>query len=87
MCEAMASGLVPITSSVTAIPEFVKDGVSGYTTKSAKEIAARIEYLYTNPTLFSEMSHNATVAISKKCSVKITMPKEVELIESLISNS
>lgn len=87
MCEAMASGLVPITSSVTAIPEFVKDGVSGYTTKSAKEIAARIEYLYTNPTLFSEMSHNATEAISKKCSVKITMPKEVELIESMISNS
>ncbi|MBK8291291.1 MAG: glycosyltransferase family 4 protein [Flammeovirgaceae bacterium] len=87
MCEAMASGLVPITSSVTAIPEFVKDGVNGCTTKSAKEIAERIEYLYANPAIFSEMSQNATEAILKKCSVKVTMPQEIELIESLISAS
>ncbi len=87
MCEAMASGLVPITSLKTAIPEFVTNGVSGFTTKNVNEIAERIEYLYFNPTIFSKMSREAASAISKKCSVMVTMPQEIELIESLISNS
>src|SRR5262249_34617738 len=29
MCEAMSSGLVPIATRVSAIPEFVSDGVNG----------------------------------------------------------
>lgn len=87
MCEAMCSGLVPITSAVAAIPEFVTDGISGFTTQSATEIAERIEYLYYNPSVFQQMSHNAHQAIMEKCSVDVTFPKEVTLVESLIRTS
>ena len=50
--EAMSCGLVPVTSNVCAIPEFVtpKCGfINNY-----HEIANAIEILYLNPTMFKE---------------------------------
>lgn len=80
MCEAMSSGLVPITSNSTAIPEFVNDGVSGYLTNNADEIAEKIKQLFKDPKVFSEMSKNASHEINMKCGLDETILKELELI-------
>lgn len=81
MCEAMSSGLVPLTSNNTAIPEFVQQGTSGFLTKDAKEIAAAIETLYYNPGLFTNMSHKAAAAIRRTCSLDVIVKTELSLIE------
>lgn len=85
MSEAMCSGLVPITSNNTAIPEFVEDGFSGFLTTGPSQIANRIEQLYTNPEDFLRMSKQAHLSIVTKCSNEVTLPMEIELIRSLSS--
>ena len=83
MCEAMSSGLVPITSNNSAIPEFV-DRNSGYLTNNYKEIAEAIIEISENYDLFKEMSYNASKSIEKKCTVNKTILKEIELIKEMI---
>ncbi|MGZ4954017.1 MAG: glycosyltransferase [Methylobacter sp.] len=62
--EAMASGLVPVTNAVGAIPEFV-DQASGFACEpeDAIEMANCIERLYFDETLFASMSRAAAKAI------------------------
>jgi glycosyltransferase involved in cell wall biosynthesis len=83
MCEAMSSGLVPITSNNTAIPEFV-DSNSGYLTNNYKEIAESIIEMNENYDLFKEKSYNASISIEKKCGMNKTILKEIELIKDMI---
>lgn len=86
MCEAMSSGLVPITSLNTAIPEFVKDGLSGFLTTSPKEIALKIEQLYSNPDLFMKMSETASIEITAQSSLQKVVNEEINLIENHLQN-
>lgn len=79
MCEAMSSGLVPLTSNNTAIPEYVYDDC-GYLTNNYHELAAAIEELYYDSNLFLEKSKNASKNISELCSPKVVIKKELELI-------
>lgn len=80
MCEAMSSGLVPISSYNTAIPEFVTDGVTGLLTNSAEEIADAIDRLYNNPRLFLDISKNAAEHIQKISGTHWVTEEEVRLI-------
>lgn len=59
--EAMASGLVPVTNAVAAIPEFVGDDC-GVLAKGEdyKKLAMGISYLYQNPEAFNSMSQRAS---------------------------
>lgn len=80
MCEAMSSGLVPITSNNTAIPEFVTDKETGLLTKSYSDVAMAIDYLYNSPEQFINMSRNASKAVSEKCGMDVVIEKERQLI-------
>lgn len=80
MCEAMSSGLVPISSNNTAIPEFVEHGVSGFLTNNYIEIADSIEYIYKNPAQFKNMSIKASLLITDKCSNEIVINRELDLM-------
>ncbi|WP_299093777.1 glycosyltransferase family 4 protein [uncultured Metabacillus sp.] len=66
--EAMSSGLVPVTSSVYAIPEFIDD-TCGYL--APKEdylgLADAIEDLYHNPEIFLEKSANSASRVRNQC--------------------
>ena len=84
MCEAMASGLVPITSPVGGIPEFATDKISSYQVSTASEIAERIEFLYHNPQEFVKMSEQARLSVEDKCGTKETISREMNLFQSLI---
>jgi glycosyltransferase involved in cell wall biosynthesis len=81
MCEAMMSGLVPITSRTTGIPEFVSNCVDGFLCKSAKEMALKIEQLYNNPAMFLSMSAQAHKNILDKCGSSKIIKKELCYIE------
>jgi glycosyltransferase involved in cell wall biosynthesis len=82
MCEAMSSGLVPITTNNTAIPEFVSHQKSGFLTNNPEEIADAIEKLYYEPKLFTEVSANAAASIRQLCNIENITKKELTLIEN-----
>ncbi|MBY0537540.1 MAG: glycosyltransferase family 4 protein [Chitinophagaceae bacterium] len=81
MCEAMSSGLVPITSNNTAIPEFVENDKTGIVTNSVSEIERAFERLYSDPIYFKELSRNAAKSIRSKCSIQKIVKQELTLIQ------
>lgn len=81
MCEGMACGLVPITSNNTAIPEFVKNKVSGFLTNNADEIVESIDYLYNHPIEFKRISFSASKMIIEKCGSGKIIKEELNFIE------
>lgn len=84
MCEAMSSGLVPISSNNTAIPEFLPDEYN-LALSGAKESAKRIIELIRNGDEFIELSAKVSSFIKEKCSIAQTTEKELNLIKELNS--
>lgn len=84
MCEAMSSGLIPITSNNTAIPEFVMNNVTGFVTQSENDIVKSIDYLYKHPDKFIEMSKASSEQIAEKCGMEQVISAEKKLIRSKI---
>ncbi|MGX1191903.1 glycosyltransferase family 4 protein [Metabacillus sp. SLBN-84] len=66
--EAMSSGLVPVTSAVYAIPEFIDDSC-GFLAKGEDYmgLAEAIEYLYYNPKAFLQKSEEAAHIVRFQC--------------------
>lgn len=86
MCEAMASGLVPISTNVAAIPEFVDNGKTGLlgAPESPKDLADLIEELYFDPALFLRLSRAASESIEQKCGFEATIQAEVQLMRKQV---
>jgi L-malate glycosyltransferase len=83
MCEAMSSGLVPVTCSNTAIPEFVEDHQTGLFADNPKQMAESILELFLKEELFQSLSANASLSIKNKCSLHLIVEKELELIQNI----
>lgn len=82
--EAMASGLVPVTSRVAAIPEFVDEGsaiLAG--PEDAAGLAAGIARLWADPDLFRRMSAAAAARVRSISGKDSTIGKELALIHGL----
>jgi glycosyltransferase involved in cell wall biosynthesis len=80
--EAMASGLVPITTNNAAIPEFVNNTCGIIVEpENPKAIAEAIEFLYKNPNKFLELSKNASMRVNQQLNFKQTIIKELEIIK------
>lgn len=77
--EAMIAGLVPVTSNVMAIPEFVNEEC-GYLLDADDYVgmANAIEELYNNPEKFMTMSNNAHSHVIEKCPYVATIGREME---------
>jgi UDP-N-acetylglucosamine 2-epimerase (non-hydrolysing) len=80
MCEAMSSGLIPISSNNTAIPEFVTHQQTGYLTNSSQEIADTIKMLYYNPSEFLKVSQCAALSIIQKSGSGVVIKKEMNMM-------
>lgn len=80
MCEAMSSGLVPITSNNTAIPEFVskKEGFLCDNLRINTFLDA-FDALQDNKR-FLDMSESAHQAVAQKCSLEETIMRELKII-------
>ena len=79
--EAMASGLVPVTTRVAAVPEFV-DEDCGFLAPPEDYVALAdaIETLYRDKELFLALSAKAAARVRKQCGVEQTTMKERMLI-------
>jgi glycosyltransferase involved in cell wall biosynthesis len=81
MCEAMSSGLVPVTTGVTAIPEFVtKDKGMLVSGEDYVGLANAVEELYNQPDKFCRLSRNASEGIIKQSGKQAIVAKELETI-------
>lgn len=79
--EAMSSGLVPVTTGISAIPEFL-DESCGYLTKpeDATGLAAAIADLYKHPQKFLDMSRAAAKRVRSQSSANEIIRQELALI-------
>lgn len=79
--EAMSSGLVPVTSAVYAIPEFI-DESCGFLAEGEdyKGLADAIEYLYKHPEVFLEKSAKSAERIRYQCGKNKMIQQEIEEI-------
>lgn len=79
--EAMASGLVPVTSAVAAIPDFV-DEHSGILApaEDAVAMADGIGRLVDNPEEFLAMSREAAARVRRQSAASIIIKRELDLI-------
>lgn len=83
MCEAMSSGLVPVTNEIAAIPEYVSDFESGLLAPPEDHVglADRIERLYYNADLFLALSQGASTSVRAQCGAAATTAREIEIIQ------
>ncbi|WP_432457714.1 FkbM family methyltransferase [Cellulomonas iranensis] len=81
--EAMASGLVPVTNAVAAVPEFVDEesGVLAPGDDHAVMAAGMLE-LVRDPERFSRMSAAAAARVERQSSARSVITAEIELIRS-----
>lgn len=81
MCEAMASGLVVLSSNVSAIPEFVENGVTGFLFENnPRDFVEGLKLLSADPDLFNTISLNASKSIEQKCNMNLVAFSELNLI-------
>ncbi len=86
--EAMSSGLVPITTRVAAIPEFVDDKVAMIVEgEDYKGLADAVEILYKNEQKFLELSKKASENASEKCGFEHTLQRELDLLARMAQGS
>lgn len=79
--EAMASGLVPVTNGVAAVPEFV-DASCGWLAgaESSVGLAEGIMKLYHDPELFLSMSRKAAQRVRRQSDAAMITEQELSLL-------
>lgn len=81
--EAMSSGLVPITTAISAVPEFVNEGCGILAPpESAKGLAEGIIRLYESPALFAKLSRQAAARVRQQSAADLVIAREIALIRS-----
>lgn len=83
MCEAMSSGLLTVSNSVTAIPEFIEDGKNGIIANSPKEIADKIIEIVTDPEKYRTTIENARRKM-EEIGIEKVGKKELKVLSNLI---
>ena len=81
--EAMSSGLVPVTTAVAAVPEFV-DNSSGYVVEpeSHEQLAKAIEDMYLNGNTFVEKSRAAAKRVRGQSASDKMAEREIAVIQN-----
>lgn len=83
MGEAMASGLVPVTNAVAAIPEFVDETTAVLApAEDHKALAAGIADLIENPDRFLGLSKAAFARVKAQCGAHATVSHELALFSA-----
>jgi glycosyltransferase involved in cell wall biosynthesis len=83
MCEAMSSGLLTVSNPVTAIPEFVKNGINGISVESMNEVAMKILEITADEKLFNTMTQNARASM-EEISIEKMGQKELSALNNII---
>ena len=84
MGEAMATGAVPVTNGVTAIPEFADDSVGVLAPgEDAEAMAAGVIEMLEDADLFMDRSKAARARVVEQCGPEATTRREIELFDRL----
>ena len=84
--EAMSSGLVPVTSKVSAVPEFVDETCAGLAgAEDAAGLADRLWEMAEQPALFLDRSKNAARRIRAQSGHALVIPQELRLLEEAVA--
>lgn len=79
--EAMASGLVPVTNAVAAVPEFTAEDCAGLApAESADGLASAMLDMALNPALFLQRSKAAAQRVRRQSAAEIIIPAELALM-------
>ncbi|ARQ06526.1 Glycosyl transferases group 1 [Macrococcoides canis] len=83
LCEAMSSGLVPISNDIGAIKEFIADKETGLVAgrDDVEGMIERIDFLINQPDEFLRLSYNAAQEIRRLTGEQIITKKELEVIK------
>lgn len=81
MCEAMSSGLIPLTSRSSAIPEFVRHDVDGFLTTGVDDLCRSMERLAREPDLFARMSSSAARHIRELTEAETIAERELAFMD------
>ncbi|WP_037437645.1 methyltransferase domain-containing protein [Sinorhizobium fredii] len=80
--EAMSSGLVPITTNVACIPEFVDESCGVIVpAEDYVAMADAIERLYSDPAYFAKLSKAASLRVRSQSGYEMTIQREISLIQ------
>jgi len=82
MCEAMSSGLIPVTLYNTAIPEYLPSDKRLHC-RNVEEMKRLILYLLSNPDEYIKLSKLCSDFIAKKCGEANTIQREIELFNCI----
>lgn len=84
LLEAMATGLVPVTTDFQTAREIVSDNKNGYITGyDAAEYSNRVESLLSNKSLLGKMSQNAKQTISDNFNLKTLLNQEIKILKEV----
>jgi glycosyltransferase involved in cell wall biosynthesis len=87
MCEAMASGLVPVSTGVTAIPEFIRHGENGLLSRGVGPMADHIEALAGDPALFARLSAEAARSMRERCGGDQVAAQELAVVAEAVRHA
>ena len=85
--EAMHSGLVPLTSHVTGLPEFIDDNCAISAGRDdSQSLIDGFDRMFHDPSLFKTMSKNAAKRSQSQCNPDKTLNVEMALLKFAIAN-
>jgi len=84
MCEAMASGLLTVSSNNTAIPEFVVNKQSGIVGNNLQDVAKNITTYLKSEKSYKEITEKARSKM-EDITIKKTVTKEIVLLKEIAS--
>lgn len=87
--EAMASGLVPLSTDIAAIPEFIEHEQSGLLgrAESSSDLVEFLERMHYDPDLFHHLSLGAADKVRRIAGPENTIHREIAMIEEMVVNS
>jgi glycosyltransferase involved in cell wall biosynthesis len=85
LLEAMACGTPVICSRVGGMPEYVRDGETGFIFDTQAELTERLRLLAGNPALADEMGARARRAIEAEFNLKVAGRKMLEVYRQVMA--
>ncbi len=87
--EALAQGLLVISTLHSGIPELVEDGVSGFLVpeRDVHSLADRLAYLIDHPEIWSEMGRHGREIVTKEYNINKLNDQLVELYRRILSGA
>jgi glycosyltransferase involved in cell wall biosynthesis len=85
--EAMACGTPAISTRVAAMPEFIRDGETGFVVRDRDELADRLRRLADDPTLVERMGRRARRAVEDEFDLKVAGRKLLDVYHGVLSRA